>query len=190
MGRADSIADTIDRAVGAWRQAVPAGAAPENLLRHGRRMWELLGPGTPEAAAGALAVATVLHEVGRFVRDRGHYAARGARWVGTRLDQLLPGVSPFGRRLAGELILFHRHLGPLPGDLADRNLVDRFRRAEMHDRSAGRMELGFPPAALPAATAAHARGSLRATLLGADLREHARHPILARRVTWIRRPDR
>lgn len=162
------------------------------MLRHGRRVWHLLQETAGDAvreAGRAIAAAAILHEVGRFVRDRGHHAARAARWTAVRLDEILEDASPGERRLVGELILYHRHRGPLPAELSRPELVERFRRAEELDRT-GPRRAGPAADALRRAEAEHPRGSLAMALWRSDLGERLRHPVLAGRVARIRRPDR
>jgi hypothetical protein len=187
------VADAIRRAEASWRAVAPAGPGPEALLRHGGRVFLLV-----EAAAGdrlgglarAVAAAAVLHEIGRFVRDRGHHAVRGARWAATHLDEVLPSPAPDERRLVGELILFQRHRDALPPEISRPDLVDLFRRAERCDLSAGRDPAALPDGALARAEAVAARGPLRAALRRSDLRERLLHPLVAGRAARVRRPDR
>ena len=174
-GTADPAAldEVARRAEAAWREVAPAGGGPEALLRHGRRVGRVvLSAASDDAeAARAVTVAALLHEAGRFVPGAGHYAARGARFAAIRLDDVLPGATELERRLVGEMILFHRHRGPLPEELPRPDLVDRFRHAEAADRTTP-------------------DGPLAAILRRSDLTELLRHPILTPRTTRIRRPDR
>ena len=81
---AGTIPEVEAAAVQAWRRAVPEGGASEALLQHGLRVARLVRAAAAEADAAALralTVAAVLHEIGLFVHDRGHFVARGARWM-------------------------------------------------------------------------------------------------------------
>ena len=192
-GDPSGVQEVLRRAEEAWRAATPDSSAAEALLRHGRRIWEVLretAGDAPRESRRALAAAAILHEVGRFVRDRGHHAARAARWTAIHLDDILAHASSAERRLVGELILFHRHRGPLPPELSRPDLVAAFQRAEALDRTGGRLPPGHASAALERAEAEWPRGPLRAALRRSDLHERLRHPFLAGRVSRILRPDR
>ncbi len=164
----------------------PRDLAGETLLRHGRRVWCLLSAeAIPEDCRRALAAAALLHEIGRFLRDRGHHALRAGRWAAIHLDEVLDRPSSAERRLVGELILFHRHRGPLPGEISRPDIVDLFRRTEERDLSAGTEGRGAAEI-----TEEWPRGPLASVLRGSDLQERLRQPFLAGRVRRIRRPDR
>ena len=178
----------------AWRRAVPRGRAPGAVLRHGLRVAHLVRATVTEADAAALralAVAAVLHEIGLFVHDRGHFVARGARWVAVHLDDILTQPSREERQLTGELILFHRHRGPLPADVAQPQLVDRFRQVEQWERRGGPPPPGLHADNLDAARMEYPPGSaFPAALHHEERAEWLRHPLLSRRIHRIRRPDR
>ena len=178
----------------AWRRAVPRGRASEAILQHGRRVAALMRAADTDAdtaAPRAVAVAAVLHEVGLFVQDRGHFVARGARWVAIHLDEILKQPSREERRLTGELILFHRHRGPLPADVTHPHLVDWFRQVEHWERRGGPPPPGLHARDLDAARLEYAPGAAFPTALHrAERAEWLRHPLLSRRIHRIRRPDR
>lgn len=178
----------------AWRRAVPRGRAPEAILQHGLRLARLVRAAATEADAAALralAVAAVLHEIGLFVQDRGHFVARGARWVAIHLDEILTQPSQEERQLTGELILFQRHRGPLPGGVARPQLVDRFRQVEQWERRGGPPPTGLRADDLAAAQLEYPPGvAFPAALRRAERAEWLRHPLLTRRIHRIRRPDR
>jgi len=173
---------------------VPRDSASEAVLQHGLRVARLLRAVAAEddpAEQRALAVAAVLHEIGLFVRDRGHFTARGARWAAIHMDEILGESSPDERRLTGELILFHRHRGPLPGGVAQPLLVDRFRQVEHWERCGGAPPPGLRAEDLEAARSEHSPGNaFPAALLKAERAERLRHPLLSGRIHRIRRPDR
>lgn len=177
-----------------WRSAVPRGRAPEAILQHGLRVAALMRAAAREtdtAALRALAVAAVLHEIGLFVHDRGHFVARGARWVAIHLDEILTQPSREERQLTGELILFHRHRGPLPADVTHPQLVDLFRQVEQWERRGGAPPPGLHAHDLDAARLEHAPGAaFPAALHRAERAEWLRHPLLSQRIHRIRRPDR
>ena len=143
------------------------------------------------AALRALAVAAVLHEIGLFVHDRGHFVARGARWVAIHLDEILTQPSREERQLTGDLILFHRHRGPLPGGVTRPRLVDLFRQVEHWERRGGPPPPGLHAHDLDAARMEYPPGAaFPAALHRAQRAEWLRHPLLSRRIHRIRRPDR
>ena len=179
------------RAEQAWRGIAPSGPGAEALLRHGRRVWLLLAGGDETAGVERpAAVAALLHEAGRFLPDRGHHALRAARWVASMMDRILPDARADEHRLVGELILFHRHRGPLPPELVRPALVERFRRVEGWDRSGGGAPDGLAAERRAAVETQEPRGRLTGALLLSDLRERLRSPLAAGRVHRIRRPDR
>ncbi len=173
---------------------MPRGRAPEAILQHGRRVAALMRAAATEAdtaARRALAVAAVLHEIGLFVQDRGHFVARGARWIAIHLDEILTQPSREERQLTGDLILFHRHRGPLPAGVAQPQLVDRFRQVEQWERRGGPPPPGLHADNLDAARMEYPPGSaFPAALHHAERAEWLRHPLLSRRIHRIRRPDR
>jgi len=180
-------------ATAAWAEVAGDASAADALRGHGVRVARILlaaGGNDLRGVEAAVALAGVLHEIGRHVADRGHVAVRGARWVAVHLDRILPGASAAERRLAGELILFHRHRGALPPELSRPSLIDRFRQVEAWDRAGGTPPAGLPPSLLTAALEAEPRGLLGAALRRSDLRELLHHPIVHLRRTRIRRPDR
>ena len=181
-----AVAAAVRRAEIAWRSIVPAGARADALWRHGRRVGSALSENAGEQAR-SLAAAAALHEIGWFVRDRGHFAVRGARWVAAHLDDILAAPTPDERRLVGELILFHRHRGVLPPDLIDPDAVERFRTMEEADRHPPPGPVGGREADL---LAAFPRGALRATNWTLALGEWLRHPLTGGGARQIQRPAR
>lgn len=178
----------------AWRSTVPRGRAPEVILRHGRRVAVLVRSAAAEedtAVLRAVTVAAVLHEIGLFVPDRGHFVARGARWMAIHLDEILPQPTLQDRRLIGDLILFHRHRGPIPGEVAQPELVDLFRQVERWERQGGSPPPGLQAGELEAARTEHPAGTeFPAALKRLERAERLRHPVLSGRIHRIRRPDR
>jgi hypothetical protein len=170
----------------------PESGDAEAVLQHGLRVARLVGEMADPASGRALAAAAVLHEIGLFVEDRGHFVVRGARWVAIHLDGIVTDPSVDERRLTGELILFHRHRGALPGGILRPALVDAFRQIEGWDRRGGdgAAHPALPPASIQRAREAHPPHGFPAALLELERLERRRRPRLWRRIERIRRPDR
>jgi len=181
-----AVAAALRRAEIAWRSVVPAGARADALWRHGRRVGSILCENAGEQAR-SLAAAAALHEIGWFLRDRGHFAIRGARWVAAHLDDVLGSPTPDERRLVGELILFQRHRGELPPDLIDAAAVERFRALDEADHH----PLPGPPGGREVdLLAAFPRGALGAVSFTLALGERLRHPLRGGGARQIHRPAR
>ncbi len=143
------------------------------------------------AALCALTIAAVLHEIGLFVPDRGHFVVRGARWTAIHLDEILAQPSREERQLIGDLMLFHRHRGPLPGAVVQPELVNLFRQVERWERQGGSPPPGLQAGELEAARTEHPAGTeFPAALKHLERTERLRHPVLSGRIHRIRRPDR
>jgi len=181
-----AVAAAARRAEIAWRSVVPAGVRADALWRHGRRVGAALSENSGEQAR-SLTAAAALHEIGWFLRDRGHFAVRGARWVAAHLDDILGSPTPDERRLVGELILFQRHQGTLPPDLVDPAAVARFRVLDEADHHPAP---GPPGGRESDLLVSFPRGALGAVSFTLALGERLRHPLQGGGERRIQRPAR